>query len=92
MNDEESLFYFFFFFFFGGRVSLNGGANLLSGIGLSVNLWNVANQAPLVHFPGKNTTVCCYFLLQGIFPATDPTHIFNSGRQIIYHLSHLAGC
>ena len=47
MNDEESLFYFFFFFFFGGRVSLNGGANLLSGIGLSVNLWNVANQAPL---------------------------------------------
>ena len=89
VNDEESLFYFFFFSSFGGGVSLNGGANLFSGIGLSVNLWNVALQASLVHFPGKNIAVGHYILLLGIFPVSDPTHIFSSGRRIIYHLSHL---
>ena len=30
--------------------------------------WTVACQAPLsMGFPGKNTGVCCHFLLQGIF-------------------------
>ena len=37
---------------------------------------------------GKNTRVCCYSLLQGIFP----TQVSNPGlrhcRQILYHLSH----
>ena len=30
--------------------------------------WTVAHQASLsMDFPGKNTGVCCHFLLQGIF-------------------------
>ena len=30
--------------------------------------WTVARQAPLsMDFPGKNTSVGCHFLLQGIF-------------------------
>ena len=53
----KNLYSIFFFPSFGGGVSLNGGANLFSGIGLSVNLWNVALQASLVHFPGKNIAV-----------------------------------
>ena len=40
------------------------------------------------NFPGKNTGVGCYFLLQGIFP----TQGLNPGllhcRQMLYHLSH----
>ena len=38
--------------------------------------------------PGKNTGVCCHFVLQGIFP----TQVLNLDllhcRQILYHLSH----
>ena len=34
-----------------------------------VTLWTVFYQAPL-DFPGKNTEVCCHFLLQGIFLMT----------------------
>ena len=41
--------------------------------------------------PGKNATVGCHFLLQGIFP----TQKLNPGllrcRQILYHLSHQGG-
>ena len=39
-------------------------------------------------YPGKNTGVGCYFLLQEIFPTQElnlnPLHL----RQILYHLSH----
>ena len=36
---------------------------------LFVTPWTVARQDPLfMGFPGKNTGVGCYFLLQGIFP------------------------
>ena len=45
LNDEEYLFYFILSF--GGGVGLNGGANVFSRIGLSVDLWTVALQAPL---------------------------------------------
>ena len=31
-------------------------------------LWTVAHQATW-DFPGKNTGVCCHFLLQEIFPS-----------------------
>ena len=40
------------------------------------------------HFPGKNTWVGCYFLLQGIFKPWDPTSIsgvFCIGMQILHH-------
>ena len=39
-------------------------------------------------FSGKNTAVGCHFLLQGIFPTRDGTHVFwvsCTGRQILYH-------
>ena len=36
-------------------------------------------------FPGRNTGVGCHFLLQGIFPTRDWTHIFCTGRWICYH-------
>ena len=38
--------------------------------------WTVAHQAPLsMDFPGKNTGAGCHFLLQGIFPTGDRTHV-----------------
>ena len=38
--------------------------------------WTVAHQAPLsMDFPGKNTGVGCYFLLQGIFWPRDQTRV-----------------
>ena len=41
----------------------------LSHVQLFVTPWTVARQASLsMDFPGKNTRVDCYFLLQGIFP------------------------
>ena len=39
---------------------------------------------PSVHFPGKNTGVN-RFLLQGILPTRDRTHVSWVGRQICYH-------
>ena len=33
---------------------------------------------------GKNTGVGCHFLLQGIFPTRDQTHICI-GRWVLYH-------
>ena len=45
-------------------------ACMLSHVRLFATLWTVACQAPLpMGFPGKNTGVGCYFLLQGIYPA-----------------------
>ena len=42
---------------------------LLSRVQLFTTSWTAACQAPLsMDFPGKNTGVGCYFLLQGIFP------------------------
>ena len=51
--------------------------------------WAVAHQAPLsMDSPGKNTRVFCHFLLQGIFPTQDGTHVSCVGRQILYCLIH----
>ena len=37
-------------------------------------------------FSGKNTRVCCHFLLHRIFlTPKDQTHVFCTGRQILYH-------
>ena len=36
-------------------------------------------------FPGKSTGVGCHFLLQGIFPLRDQTHISCIGRRVLYH-------
>ena len=34
-----------------------------------VTAWTIAHQDPLfIDFPGKNTGVCCHFLLQSVFP------------------------
>ena len=54
-----------------------------------VTAWTIACQAPLsMGFPGKNTGVCCHFLLQGIFL----TRRWNLGllhcRQSPYQLSY----
>ena len=39
--------------------------------------WTVAHQVLLPwDFPGKNTGVGCHFLLQGIFPTRDRTHVW----------------
>ena len=39
--------------------------------------------------PGKNTGVCCHFLLQEIFPTQGSNLGVLHCRQILYHLSHL---
>ena len=50
-----------------------------------VTPWTIACQAPLsMGFPGKNTGVGCYFLLQGIFLTQ------GSNRCILYLLSRQA--
>ena len=36
-------------------------------------------------FPGKNATVGCHFLLQGIFLDQGLVHVSCIGRQILYH-------
>ena len=38
-----------------------------------VTPWTIVHQAPLsMGFPGRNTGVGCYFLLQGTFPGIEP--------------------
>ena len=41
-----------------------------------------------VDLPGKNTTVGCQALLQGIFPTQGSNPGLPYRRQILYHLSH----
>ena len=41
-------------------------------------------------FPGKDTAVCCHFLLQGIFPTQGSNPGFLHCRQILYQLSYKA--
>ena len=41
------------------------------------------------NFPGKNTGVCCHFLLQGIFPTQGSNPGLLHCKQILYRLSHL---
>ena len=49
---------------------------MLSCVQLFATPWTVAHKAALPWaFPGKNTGVGCYFLLQGIFLPMDQTHI-----------------
>ena len=40
-------------------------------------------------FPGKNTRVGCHFLIQGIFPTQDWTHVSCFGRWILLSLHYL---
>ena len=40
------------------------------------------------NFPGKNTGVGCYFLLQGIFPTLGLNPGLPHCRQTLHHLSH----
>ena len=48
-----------------------------------------AHQAPLSwDFPGKNTRVGCYSLLQGIFLIQGSNLGLLYCRQIFYHVSH----
>ena len=42
--------------------------------------------------PGKNTGVCCYYLLQGIFPTQDwnpASYVSCTGRCVLYHYGYL---
>ena len=63
---------------------------------LSKSLWTHGLQ-PIQslypwNFPGRNTGVGCYSLLQGLFPTIDQTWvscISGIGRQILYHQCHL---
>ena len=51
--------------------------------------WTAAHAAPLfMGFPGWNTGVGCYFLLQGIFPTQGLNPALLHCRQILYRLSH----
>ena len=48
--------------------------------------WTVARQLLCPwNSPGKNTGASCHFLLQGIFPTRDWTHVSCIGRWILYH-------
>ena len=50
------------------RVMLLHACSVASDMSDSTTPWTVAFQAPVTwNSPGKNTAVCCYFLLQGIF-------------------------
>ena len=63
-----------------------------------VTPWTVLHQAPLsMEFPGKNTGMHCYFLLQGIFPTqgsnlrllhwqVDSVPLSHQGSPIYLHL------
>ena len=52
----------------------------VSHVRLFVAPWTVARQVPLsMDSPGKNTGVCCHFLLQGIFP----TQGLNLGLSVL---------
>ena len=63
-----------------------------------VTPWTVVHQAPLsMEFPGKNTGMHCYFLLQGIFPSqgsnlrllhwqVDSVPLSHQGSPIYLHL------
>ena len=58
----------------------------LSPVWLFVTPWTVARQAPLsMDFPGKNTEMCCHFLLQGIFPTEGSNRSLLHCREILYH-------
>ena len=59
---------------------------------MSASLWplDCSSRGSSVHgvSPGKNTGVCCYFLLQGIFPTQGLHPGLLQCRQIFYRLSH----
>ena len=59
---------------------------VISCVWLFATPWTVACQTPLsVEFSGKNTGVCCHFLLQGIFLTQGwKLHLLHC-RQISYH-------
>ena len=60
----------------------------LSCIPLFAIPWTVACQVHLWDFLGKNTGVCCHFLLQRIFLIQGSNPCLLHCRQILYHLSH----
>ena len=61
----------------------------LSRVLLFATPWTVALQGPLsVGFPGKNTGVDCYSLLQGIFLTQGSNLSLLHCRQIFYQLNH----
>ena len=61
-------------------------AQLLSHVWLFATPWTVAHQAPLsTRSPRQNTGVGYHFLLQGIFPTRDRTHVSCTDRWILYH-------
>ena len=62
---------------------------LLSRVRLFATPWTVAYEAPPSRdFPGKNTGVGCYFLLQRIFPSQGSNPGLPHCRQTLYPLSH----
>ena len=68
---------------------LYGCVCVVSRVQLYVFPWTVAHQAPMsMNYLGKNTGVCCNFLLQGIFLTQ------GSNSHFLYHplpLHHLYG-
>ena len=60
-------------------------AQSLSPVWLLATPWIVTHQALLsMEFPGKNTGVCCHFLLQGIFQT-------QGWKQSLFKFPVLAG-
>ena len=63
-----------------------GAVGVPGRVWLLATLWTVTNQAPLsMRFPGKNTGVCCHFLLQGIFLMQGSNPRLRLGKWILYH-------
>ena len=62
---------------------------MLSFVCLFATPWTVAHQVPLsMEFPGKNTGVGCYFLLQCILPTQGLNLLLLHGQVGSLPLSH----
>ena len=60
-----------------------------SHVQLFATPWTVAYHLPAtMGFPGKNTGVSCYFLLQEIFPTQGLNLGLTHCRQMLYRLRH----
>ena len=77
---------------------LREGANINRSLLALINVLNALADAKVkLHgarllcpwdSPGKNTSVGCYALLQGIFPTQELSRGLLHGRQILYQLSY----
>ena len=72
--------------YFLGRLRL-GSCSIMSNSSRSHGLWPARLLCPW-DFPGRNTGVGCYALLQGIFPTQGSKPHLMHRKWILYPLSH----